>query len=233
MTRHREDFEQTHAPRSLYPDRNGSTPAAEPSSAPSPIINNYVTTNGVKSPQRLKLLQIIQDQPGLNIRELTQYTQLTRSSTRYHLRRLIQAGKVVTERQGHHVLHFSAAMSKKRRKAVCLLRVASVFSLVEMVTTEGPVIRVSELANRLEISRRSARRSIKMLTKAELASDESVDAAKGARRITLSSEMRVAWVLWYKDDEKQDDKFDPLHKSPGWLFWLDVVFGSFFASWWS
>lgn len=144
----------------------------------------------------------------------------------------MKLGKVVTRRQGHHVLHFASTLPTIQRKAVCLLRISSVRSIVEIVAEEGPVVRVADVAERLGITRRSARRSIKMLTSETLAEDASVEGERGARKITLHPDTRIAWVLWFQE-AKRDEDYDSLHKAPGWMLWFDTAFGLLFASWYS
>lgn len=232
MTGGRSSLDETHAVPTRQVGQNGAASRNGSSGKPSPSIKGYLSLNGVGNPQREKLLKVIEEQPGLNIWEVAKRMRLSRGATRHHLRRLIRSGHVVTIRQGHHLLHFSNAMPPRRREAVALLRVGSIRALVEYILEQEAVVKPSVVAERLGISRRSLRRSIKMLANADLVESQPVEGVRGARRLELHPDVAVAWVLWCAQAE-EDESTGSLHKSPGIILAIETAIGHFIASWFS
>ncbi len=151
-------------------------------------------------PQRQTLFRLIEEQPGLNIRELAALLRVARSTARYHLTRLTHADMVATQRLGHHQLIFVKATPPARRKAIALLRVASIRALVAEVET-SPTFEPAALARQLGISARSVRRSLRILEREGLVTDEPIAHARGVHRILLHPDLRFSFVHWFKEVE--------------------------------
>lgn len=178
--------------------------------------------NGSTHPARLVLLRVAEEQPGLNIHEIARRLQLSRGATRYHLRGLIREGRIVTQRQGHHLLHFRGSMPPLQRRAVALLRIASVRSLVEALVRDS-LVQPSALARQLGFSARSVRRGIKMLIRVGLARQDVEPGGKSAQRVALHPDARIAWVLWCKGSEEGPSS-RPTSVSPAWVMSLETLF---------
>lgn len=185
-------------------------------------------------PQRASLMRLIEEQPGLDLKELSDLMGLSRSTVVYHIRRL--GSRVVTIRQGRYSLHFAASMPSTQRRAIALLRIWSVRFLVEQAIHDK-AIEPALIAQEKGISKRSVRRSIRMLVEAGLARDHKDDLGRlrGVRHIDLHPDARLAWSLWCRDEDSAH-QIEPLRKSPGWVlllppglaFVLDAMMGRLF-----
>lgn len=185
--------------------------------------------NGV-DPQRQALFKLIEEQPGLNIRELAATLQVARSTARYHLTRLNKADMVATLRLGHHQLIFAKSTTPPRRTAIALLRVASIRALVEAVEAT-PTFEPAALARQLEISARSVRRSLRTLERAGLVTDEPIARARGAHRILLHPDLRFSFVHWFKEIEGQP-RTGPL-RTPILIGGFGLAFAHTIGAWFS
>lgn len=164
---------------------------------PTEVRQRSLTALSLNHPAQLAIQRLAQEQPGLNIHELAARLALSRSATRYHLRSLVRSGKILTKRQGHHLLHFPGNMNASQRTAVSLLRINSVRLVVEKLVAT-PTIQPAPLAAELGVSARSVRRSIKMLVRAGLAITD-VSTQLGSQRVTLHPDARLAYVMHCKE----------------------------------
>lgn len=176
--------------------------------------------NGVDHLARVELLRLAREQPGLNIHEMARQLGLSRGATRYHLRVLIRHGRMVTQRQGHHLLHFAAAMPPLRRRAVALLRIGSLRAIVGALVQDR-TLRPSALARHLGMSARSVRRGINTLAKTGLALQHKDPRGRG-QDVELHPDARIAWVLWCKD-AGQGEAAPEAREAPAWVFSLETV----------
>lgn len=180
------------------------------------------------NPLQQRLYRLIEEAPGLNINELADEVGMSRSSSRYHLGRLMKEGLVVTHRQGHNRFHFAASMPVMRRKAVFLLRLGTIRSLVDTTIEDGN-LRTADFAEMLGISPRSVRRNLKLLEREGLARCHPVKNDRGAYHFSFHPDLRVAWVLYCKDAERSTMR--PLGKAPAIIVGLELLFGSFAFNW--
>ncbi len=176
------------------------------------------------SNQRNDILQLIEEQPGLDVREISRETKFSRGAVVYHIRKL--GDQVVTVRQGRYRLHFIASTPDLQRRAIALLRIWSVRHVVEEAIRDE-FIKPTALAEAKGISLRSVRRSIRMLVNAGLAHERPGRFTQGSRHLLLHPATRIAWSVWCRGAE-QDHMLTPLHQAPGWFFLLDLSFSWLF-----
>jgi predicted transcriptional regulator len=145
--------------------------------------------NNLRSEKPRQILEILQETPGLNILELAERLGIRRTAVKHHIRRLERDRMIGKVRQGRHVLHFPASFDRRKRAAICLLRVDS----VRMVAEEAfrtPVLSWRELEGRTGLSHRTVRRAVRELETNELLVVER-DMRKGSHRLHLHPEMRL------------------------------------------
>lgn len=143
----------------------GSARAKEGASIPGPPLPARLKPLGR---QPLRVLDLLERLPGLNIDELSAQLDLRRTAINHHLRILLRLGAVVRIRQGRHALHFRAETPAQERLALSLLRIPGVlaFSLDAFTRPEGES---AARAQRLGISTRHARRALRLLVRSGMA----------------------------------------------------------------
>lgn len=181
-----------------------------------------------ENPVRANLVQVIEDMPGSSIQELSNALGLSRGATRHHLNHLDKEGFITVYRQGNHRLHFASRMPPMRRKAISLLRISSIRSIVDE-TIESPRFRAADLTAATELSARSVRRGVKILARAGLAESRTVK--WGVYDIRYHPELRIAWVLYSKDAGRAAPA--PLRETPGWILGLEILLGKLSIGAWS
>lgn len=195
-----------------------------------------------RSPARQDILHAIEEMPGLSIQEIAEAVVLSRSTVRYHVRRLVRDQRVVVHRQGNHCLHFATAMPRMRRRAIALLRIRSLRSIAETLLPGDPVeeggrdhdaagglILVTDLADGTDIDLRSVYRGLKALERAGLIEMERAAKRRGAYKLSPHPEFRIAWVLHCKGAGRAPR---PLRRTPGWLVGFELLLGKFVLNGW-
>ncbi|HEX2066196.1 MAG TPA: winged helix-turn-helix transcriptional regulator [Candidatus Thermoplasmatota archaeon] len=178
------------------------------------------------------LLEIVNDQPALNIRELAERLDVQRTAAKHHVSTLLRAGLLATVRQGRHVLHFTNWMSVAERKALAVLRIGSVRSVVALAFA-SPGITTRQLAEQLGISQRTVRSIIRLLLYRRLAHLEKRPGTR-APQVHLESELRLVWARWF--DPARDRAVlapEPLQGEPSRIAVLGLFLTSWFTAWWS
>lgn len=122
----------------------------------------------IENATRKRLMEIIKERPGLNVQELADAAGLERDTARHHIDRLVDAGYVVTNRQGRHRLHFPAHMDEDLREPLSLLRIPSVRAVVEELYRRPEDISENDLAERLDLTDRTVRRAVRSLEDRDL-----------------------------------------------------------------
>lgn len=178
--------------------------------------------NSIDSVRRKKIIHLLEEQPGLSIDELADAFNISRGTIRHHLQLLIRQGNVAAYRQGNRRLHFTTQMSPMRRKAIYLLRIGSIRSVVNE-TVDYPRFRLSQVAQQIGLSPRSVRRALQMLEKAGLIEWRSSSKQKGVREVVFHPELRVAWALYIKDAGRAE--FRAFHKHPSWFLGIGALLG--------
>ena len=86
----------------------------------------------LESPERLRILQIVYDRPGISVTELAHRLSMTWGQLNYHLTRLGQAGLVHTVKAGRHRLAFPEKESAEtpEDRAIVLERTARALALL-------------------------------------------------------------------------------------------------------
>ncbi len=189
-----------------------------------PLNGDARTPPALDNPHQERLYRLVEEAPGLNINELAEDMEISRGSTRYHLRRLLKRGLVVAHRHGHNRFHFASNMPVMRRRAVFLLRLPTIRALVELALADDH-LRTADLADALGVSARSVRRNLKVLEKAGLLECHQVKNRRGAYDATFHPDLRIAWVLYCKDAGFR--RLRPLRKAPALILGLEFLFGLF------
>ena len=68
-----------------------------------------------------------------------------------------------------------------------------------------------------------------MLAHAGLARDEPAEHVRGARKISLHPELRIAWVLWSERGERGQQP-ETLRHAPGWIGAVEFAVANVLAS---
>lgn len=176
-----------------------------------------------------RILQTIEETPGLSIEEVADCVALSRSTVRYHIDRLSADHLVVIQRQGNHRLHFPVSMPRMRRKALTLLRIGSVRSVVDAVMQSvggdppGPTarFRTVAIAEETGVSARSVYRCVRTLERAGLA-ELTPTGTRGAYLMSVHPDLRIAWVFYAKDAARAPR---PLRTAPAWLLVFELLLG--------
>lgn len=167
-----------------FASRLGGTPDRRPGGA----------TDLFRNPNCRRLMDLIQEVPGLNIQELSDQAGIHRTAANYHVRRLIQAGYVATLRQGPHLLHFPVGIPPAQRVALGLLRIPSVRAAVQECFYH-PTASWPDLAGRLHVTIRTVRRAIHALQRKDLVHLERHGRAR-EYTIHLHPDLRLVMARW-------------------------------------
>lgn len=177
-----------------------------------------------------RILQTIEETPGLSIEEVADRVALSRSTVRYHIDRLSSDRLVVIQRQGNHRLHFPASMPRMRCRALTLLRLGSIRSVVDAVmqpvgTSDppGPTtrFRTATIADETGVGVRSVYRCVRTLERAGLA-EMTPTGTRGSYFMAVHPELRIAWVFYAKDAARAPR---PLRAAPAWLLVFEMLLG--------
>lgn len=175
--------------------------------------------------RQAELLEIVHREPGLNIQELADGLRVQRTAAKHHVDSLLKARHVVTLRQGRHVLHFPRWMPPQERKALAVLRIGSARAIVA-TAFEEPGISTTELADRLEMSPRTVRATVRLLREGDFITVEKPDGIR-MYQVHLSMDMRVVWARWF--DPARDSRPPSLRDRPTKM----AAFGLFLLGWFS
>jgi predicted transcriptional regulator len=117
--------------------------------------------------------------PGMNIDEIAAKLGFRRTAANHHLRVLERSGAIVKVRQAGHQLHFTSETPRFERDVLCVLRVPSVRDVVRRLF-DGHSLSSSALASSLNVTGRTTRRALKLLTTRGLLKQELTE---GGRKI--------------------------------------------------
>lgn len=182
--------------------------------------------DGLQGRQRV-LLDIVSDEPALNIRELADRLGVHRTGAKHHVTTLRRRGHLVTLRQGRHVLHFTSWMPLPERRALAALRIGSVRSVVA-AAFGTPGISASQLPGRLGLKPRTVRGTLRFLRHAGLVRMEKVPGTRGAL-VHLEQHTRIIWARWF-DPARDRVGPAPLEEKPTKMAFLGLFFFSWVAS---
>src|ERR1051326_233312 len=125
-----------------------------------------------RHPQRI--LEMLKQRPGLNIDEIAAQLGLRRTAANHHLRILERSAAIVKVKQAGHQLHFTTDTPRLEREILCVLRVASVRDGAQLLL-QGHPPSSSSLAAALNVTGRTTRRALRLLTSRGLLRTEVVD----------------------------------------------------------
>jgi predicted ArsR family transcriptional regulator len=139
-------------------------------------------------PRKDRILDLLDDVPGLNIDELADALQVRRTAAKHHVRGLERAGALVRLRQGRNILHFRADTPAIDRTLFCLLRIPSVQGVCASLLRD-PWKTPADLAQDLEVAPRTIRRALHRLKRAGAVRGE--PAPDGRRALHLHPRLRI------------------------------------------
>ncbi len=116
---------------------------------------------------REKLMDVIQDQPGINKMALCGATGLAWGTVFRHIKLLEEVGDVQVRREGRETQLFPAEVPHEQLRHLAALRDDSATDLLDVVYARGEV-RIQELASDLKMSRKVIRRHLRSLCEAGL-----------------------------------------------------------------
>ena len=138
-------------------------------------------------PRKRRVLAILEAYPGLNLDEVALALGVQRTAAKHHLVYLEKAGLVTRVRFGRHRLHFPQSLPASERTMFCLFRVPSLHRLAQALLAD-PALDGSRLAAQLQVSPRTIRRAVRLLTRNGLVR---VQAGAGGPVATLHPRLRV------------------------------------------
>ena len=103
-----------------------------------------VESKVLESPERLRILQIVYERPGVSVTELAQRLEMTWGQLNYHLTRLASAGLLHTVKAGRHRLVFpeKEPAETPEDRALLLERTARALALL---IVDNPQVTVTDL----------------------------------------------------------------------------------------
>lgn len=116
----------------------------------------------LQNPTRRRLMDLVQETPGLNIQEIADALGVQRTAANHHVRRLLKDGFLVTHWQGPHMLHFPATIPLVQRTVLSVLRIPSVWGIANELLGD-PSLSGGALASRLRMNPRTVRRAVRTL----------------------------------------------------------------------
>lgn len=154
------------------------------------------------NPNYRLVLQCILENPARNLQELADAVGIRRTAVGYHVRRMVRAGLVVTQRQRRNILHFHVSMPRAHRTALALLRVESIRRVV-LELYRDPHVQWPELAERLETTVRTVQRAIRALQGEQLLEIEKAGDPP-LQTVHFHPLLRVVIARWHVDDKEDD-----------------------------
>lgn len=117
-----------------------------------------------KNPNRRRVLEAIQENPGICLQELVDLLGLTRTSLSHHLRALQNMRLVATVRQGRRLLVFPHSVNRPAERSVLgLMRLASARTVL-MGLYNDPTMSFRKLAKQLGMTPHSVRWHVNRLS---------------------------------------------------------------------
>lgn len=160
--------------------------------APFPGILAWVSrldSKVLESPDRMRILQIVHERPGISVTDLSHRLQMTWGQLNYHLGRLEQVGLLHTVKAGRHRMVFPDRQSDEapEDRALLLERTARALALLIL---ENPRVSVTDLVRMSNESPRVVYYHVKKLLDAGL-----VTSSSGVHHRGLSATPRLAQIL--------------------------------------
>ena len=119
-------------------------------------------------PRKRRVLEVLEAYPGLNLDEVALALGVRRTAAKHHLLYLEKVGLVARLRWGRHRLHFTQTVPPSERIVFCLVRVPSLLGLARELMLD-PALDGARLAGQLQVSPRTVRRGLRLLTRNGLA----------------------------------------------------------------
>lgn len=138
-------------------------------------------------PRKRRVLEILEAYPGLNLDEVALALGVQRTAAKHHLLYLEKLGLVTRVRWGRHRLHFPKSLPASERILFCLFRVPSLHRLTQALMVD-PSLDGARLATQLQVSPRTIRRAVRLLTRNGLVR---VHAGAGGPVATLHPRLRI------------------------------------------
>ena len=148
-----------------------------------------VESKVLESPERLRILQIVYERPGVSVTEVAQRLEMTWGQLNYHLSRLSSAGLLHTVKAGRHRLVFpeKEPAEAPEDRALVLERTARALALL---IVDNPQVTVTDLVRLSGASPRVVYYHVKKLLEAGL-----VTSASGIHHRGLTASARLVHLL--------------------------------------